>query len=239
MPLQNSKTRERPRNPGIVDNVLQSLPPLDPYLVSLLHFNGADASVIFTDEKSKIWTPSGNAQINTAQSVFGGASGVFDGTGDYIITQNHADFAFGSGDLTIDTRIRLATLPAVSGISTIFAHITDTSNFHLFFLYNNAGVYEWRWQVSSGGVTIISVIKTATVAINTWYHLACVRSVNDWKIFQNGTQVGTTVSDADAIPTFTTPVSVGSYNSASYFHGWMDELRISKGPPVSEYTVYA
>jgi len=33
---------------------------------------------------TKTITPVGNAQIDTAQSKFGGASGLLDGTGDYI-----------------------------------------------------------------------------------------------------------------------------------------------------------
>lgn len=46
----------------------------DPYwgtVVSLLHFEGADASTTFTDETGKVWTAAGNAQIDTAQYKYG------------------------------------------------------------------------------------------------------------------------------------------------------------------------
>ena len=46
----------------------------------LLHCNGTDGSTTFTDEIGKTVTANGNAQIDTAQSKFGGASGLFDGT---------------------------------------------------------------------------------------------------------------------------------------------------------------
>ena len=41
---------------------------------SLLHFDGADTSTTFTDESGKVWTPAADAQIDTAQSKFSGAS---------------------------------------------------------------------------------------------------------------------------------------------------------------------
>src|SRR5690606_29617491 len=72
----------------------------------LLHFEGSDGSATFTDSNiggaAKTWTANGNAQIDTAQSKFGAASGLFDGTGDYITTPDHNDFTLGSSDFTID-----------------------------------------------------------------------------------------------------------------------------------------
>jgi hypothetical protein len=74
----------------------------DSYTVSLLHMNGTDGSLAFTDESSKIWSPAGNVQIDTAQSKFDGASGFFDGNGDYIETADSEDFNIGAGDFTVD-----------------------------------------------------------------------------------------------------------------------------------------
>ncbi|MDI6787615.1 MAG: hypothetical protein QME51_04520, partial [Planctomycetota bacterium] len=78
----------------------------DAYTKALLHFDGTDASTTFIDESGKIWTRYGNAQIDTAQSKFGGASGLFDGAGDYITTPDHNDFNLGSGNFTVDLRVR-------------------------------------------------------------------------------------------------------------------------------------
>jgi hypothetical protein len=54
----------------------------------LLHANGADAStdVFDTSLNEASMTVAGNAQIDTAESVFGGASLAFDGTGDHVTT---------------------------------------------------------------------------------------------------------------------------------------------------------
>lgn len=86
------------------------MPVDDVYTVALLHMNGADASTTFTDESGKTWTANGNAQIDTAQSVFGGASGLFDGTGDFISSADSNDWQFDGGsnsnEWTADFRIR-------------------------------------------------------------------------------------------------------------------------------------
>jgi hypothetical protein len=78
----------------------------DTYTKVLLHFDGSDASTTITDSNSggsaHTWTAAGNAQIDTAQYKFGGASGLFDGTGDWVTTPDHADFTLGSSDFTID-----------------------------------------------------------------------------------------------------------------------------------------
>src|SRR5258708_4302625 len=58
----------------------------DSFTKVLLPYNGADASTTFTDTNSggsaHTWRAAGNGQIDTADSKFGGASGLFDGTGD-------------------------------------------------------------------------------------------------------------------------------------------------------------
>ena len=106
----------------------------DSYTVALLHFNGADASTTFIDESGKTWTASGNAQIDTAQSKFGGASGLFDGTGDSITTPDHADFDVGSGDFTVDFWMRQNTA-WTGGVLGQYSG----SDFSPFMIYNNAG----------------------------------------------------------------------------------------------------
>ena len=110
----------------------------DAYTKSLLHFDGTDASTTFTDESGKTWTAHGNAQIDTAQSVFGGASGYFDGSGDYITTPDRADFDFDGQQFTSDEAAnflialggssctnRTITVAGNNGISTPSQALTD------------------------------------------------------------------------------------------------------------------
>lgn len=81
----------------------------DQYTKLLLHCDGADASTTFTDASQAAHgnaTPNGNAQVDTAQSKFGGASALFDGTGDFLSYADHADWHFGSGDFMADFWVR-------------------------------------------------------------------------------------------------------------------------------------
>jgi len=229
------------------------MPGIDAYTVLMLHMDGADTSTTFTDKSyagansPHTVTANGNAQIDTAQSKFGGASGLFDGTGDYLSLADSADWAFGTGDFTIDIWVRFPSLPADTFRYSIVSHGTDDNNWYGFELKNDAGVYAWRFQLVQNAVIVFSVIKTTTLSLNTWYHVALVRSGNNWYVFQAGSQVGTTDTHADSIPDFTGLLRIG-YRYAgpqTDLNGWLDELRISKGvarwtsnftPPTAAYT---
>jgi len=190
-------------------------------------------------------TAGGNAQIDTAQSKFGGASGLFDGTGDYLTTPDSDDWNFGTGAFTIDIWVRFAALPASGTGVTIFIQYADMSNYHIIYVWNAGGTYYWYWQVLQGGSWLVSIGKTTTLAANTWYHMAFVRSGNSWYIFQGGSQLGTTDTDSDSVPDYVGPVYIGQVAGQQYLNGWLDEFRVSKGvarwtssfsPPTSAYT---
>src|SRR3990167_5305793 len=80
--------------------------------VLMLHMDGTDGATTFTDssDNAKTMTAVGNAQIDTAQSKFGGASGLFDGTGDWLTTPDSTDWDLGTGDFTIDFWIRFSSV---------------------------------------------------------------------------------------------------------------------------------
>lgn len=69
----------------------------DPYCKSLMHFDGADESPDFIDEKGKIWTAHEGAHLNIDQYVSSPSSGHFDGVFSFIDTPDHVDFNFGEG----------------------------------------------------------------------------------------------------------------------------------------------
>jgi hypothetical protein len=80
----------------------------DSFTKLLLHCDAADGTTTFTDSSAAAHTitPGGNAQIDTAQAKFGASSVLFDGTGDFLVADGHADFAFGTGDFAIDFWLR-------------------------------------------------------------------------------------------------------------------------------------
>lgn len=209
----------------------------DVYTKALLHMNGTDASTTFTDESGKAWTAAGNAQIDTAQSKFGGASGLFDGTGDWISTPDHDDFNYGSGDFTIDFWVRFNSLASISGI---YGQFNDTNNqVRLFWSTTN----NLQFDAFVGGSVVFQMIRSWTPSTGTWYHVAVVRKGNNWYMFVDGSQIGTTYVDSDAFPDIAGTVFLGAADTF-VLNGWLDEVRVSKGvarwianftPPTREY----
>lgn len=217
---------------------------LDSNVKLLLHGNGTDVTGPITDSSSysKPVSVSGNAQIDTAQVKFGGASMLLDGVGDYLALDSTADYAFGTGPFTIDLWFRLNN---TSGNNTLMD----------FRPYNSNG--DWiYWGITNGiifyNVNIYNrITSTTTVAPNTWYHLAISRSGTSTKMFLNGVQEGSTYSDstnylvgADQKPV----IGAGANDFSDTFDGWMDEIRFTKGvaqwtsnftPQASEYTAPA
>jgi hypothetical protein len=92
----------------------------DSFTKVLLHFDGLDASTTFTDNNAggsaHAWRAAGNAQIDTAQFKFGGSSGLFDGSADYVSTPDSSDFTLSSKVFTIECWIR----PAADGTDIYF-----------------------------------------------------------------------------------------------------------------------
>jgi hypothetical protein len=215
----------------------------DAFTVALLHMD-----TTFTDESGKTWTANGNAQIDTAQSKFGGASGLFDGTGDYVSSADHADWILDGGSdanqWTIDFWVRFASDPG-TGIIGFWQQVQDTSNFFGFRLDNN----NLNFRVRSGGSDVVDISNAFDPASGTWYHLAIVKQgTTGYKIFVDGTQVGTTQTDVSTLPNLTGEFRIGIFTNQTpvdyYLNGWMEEVRISKGiarwtgnftPPTSAY----
>ena len=86
----------------------------DSYTKLLIHCDGADASTTFTDESGKTITTVGNAQVDTAYKVFGTGSLLLDGTGDALTLDDSEDWNFGSGDFTVDFRVKKIEIQLVS-----------------------------------------------------------------------------------------------------------------------------
>ena len=209
--------------PGNVDPNFSSV-------VALLHCNGTDTSTTFTDVKGKTWTAVGNAQIDTAQSKFDGASGLFDGTGDYLTTPDHADFNF-TGDFTVEMWVRLAVNTATY---ELFGHGDSTDGAHLFLEFDGASRGLW-FQVRAGASPVVDVTQGVATgwSVDTWYHVAVTRATNDWYVFRDGTQLATS-NDASGYGDYSTTVQLGAFNGGNVFNGWIDDVRITKG--VARYT---
>ncbi len=219
---------------------------IDDYTALMLHCDGADGSTDFADDSfsNHTVTAYGHAQIDTAEKKFGTASGLFDGNGDYLDIPDSDDWYF-DGDLTIDFWVRFNSLQStmyfveqydeIDGSQWAFSY-SDVFNRIRFFMTDgiNYTLY-WRtpWKPS----------------VDTWYHLAVVRSEMGWYCFIDGESKTLTYAyDTESIPfeNLSGPLYIGLNWYQSFLNGNLDELRISKDiarwtsdftPATEEYTV--
>jgi hypothetical protein len=191
----------------------------------LLHCDGTDATTVFTDDigrTAKTITAFGNAQVDTAQSKFGGASYLGDGTGDGLDIATTTDFGFGTGAFTVECWVRFTS---VSGSPTLWDTRTAGAGTQGLSPYLSSG--QLRIYTNTTGTNIIS--GSTTLSTGVFYHIAVSRdNSNNLKLFLDGTQEGST---------YTTSINFGSDrpmrigqnidNNAS-LNGHIDEFRVSK-----------
>jgi len=195
----------------------------------LLHCDGSNGSTTFTDNspRTKTVTSNNGAAISTAQSKFGGASALFDGTNDYLSIPNNAEFNFASGTFTIECW---------------FYFLTSVTDKNLLTTYYNSN-QAWYIQTYLGKIVVgfsgdgADITGTTTILANTWYHVAVSGTAGSYKMFINGTQEGSTYTGATSLAS-SAPLYIGVliYNSAGYgyFNGYIDEVRITNG--IARYT---
>lgn len=190
----------------------------DANTILLIHADGADTSTTFTDDSTNAntLTALGNAQVDTAQSVFGGASALFDGSGDEVRADSIAAYAIGAGDYSVDFRFRLVDLNSERGL----VHQDGADN--LFINIHTAGT--GRFDCTTG--TTLNDFASGGLNNNQWYHFALTRDSSDaMRCFLDGTQIGTTPTNSGSIGQATH--HIGQQQNATYLNGWIDEYRFS------------
>jgi hypothetical protein len=192
--------------------------------------NGADYTA--TDIGSRIArtvTAVNDAQIDTAQSKFGGSSYLGDGASDYL-TIDVADFgtwAGSSNDFTIECFAR-ATNVSNKGIFHIHADpdynaATGANSVACAFYGGSA-----QWQVYFKGTSSAALGLTASSnTTNTWYHIAVVRNSGTTYFYVDGVQQWSSTDTYDY--SSARYLQLGAYYTSAYsLPGHIDEFRISK-----------
>lgn len=182
----------------------------------------------------------GNAQISTAQSMFGGASMLFDGSGDVVaIPYTTAGIMsllkpWGSGSYTLECWLRFTSVAANQLVFGGYTSASATLDFAIF----TANTGTLNYYLSSNGTSwnLASAVSVGSIAANQWYHFAFVKNGNTWTPYLNGV-AGTATTTATAIIQNALPFSIGGYiggGAGTGMNGYIDDLRITKG--VARYT---
>lgn len=183
---------------------------------------GPSSNESYTAPRPEVYViANGDAQIDTAQSKFGGASGLFDGTGDYLKCYPQDVAGFGTGNFTMEGWFRL-------GATGIVQYIFDARSV--------AGSAEnaMTWQVRTDNKIYLyingayRIVSTSTLSSGTWYHIAIVRNGGTMTLYLDGSSEGTWTG-ISAVSFVGRQMLFGTYHgaNAAWYNGHMDEIRFS------------
>lgn len=195
--------------------------------VSLL-CNFTNAAIFDNAAKNNLITV-GTSQISTAQKKYGTGSMLFNGSTDYCRTIAPAGtHQFGTGDFTIECWAYCTNLAGGASSTMILVDFRQATTTEV------RPTLEIRSSSFAYTTNNIVRITSSTISINTWYHVAVVRSSGSTKLYVNGTNVGVTYADTnnylDGTPTIGNYLPIPSYG----FAGYIDDVRITKG--IARYT---
>jgi hypothetical protein len=201
----------------------------------LLHMNGADNSTSFIDSSNKNTTVSanGNAKIVVADSKFGGSSGFFDGTGDFLQIANNSNFDFPS-DFTIECFVKYSSTKLMP-LYTRRVNSAGTAPIVVIQL-NDSSVGNIRFYLYGASGSTFPSTTGLSLNDNNWHHIALSRSGSNNRLFIDGilrasssTNVGSMVWTNSV-----TTIARDIFYTARDYNGYVDELRVTKG--VARYT---
>lgn len=168
-------------------------------------------------------TAFGDAKISTAQYKFGTSSLVLDGSGDYIFTPSDLDFAYSTGDFTVEFWYRRVG----TGVNQVlYDHRTTATDIALMIAVDTSDtIYTYvDGSIRNQGTT--------SLVADTWYHIAVSRTSGSTRLFVNGTQEGATYSDTNSYPA--KQIRMGTdYAGNNPVNGYIDEVRVSN---ISRYS---
>lgn len=196
---------------------------------------------INTATTAKTITPTGTPSIQAfgpfapalqwTPDVVGG-SGYFDGSGDYLSFASNSNLIIGTGDFTLECWVYPTSW---ANSNAAIAQSNQGSNGPQWGKYGannnlgfcNAGV---AWLITDGTLP----------TVNMWSHIAVTRSGTTLKMYLNGAQTGSTVTNST---NFSTALqNIGANAASEYFTGYISGFRMLKGTALytgSTYTIPA
>ena len=172
-----------------------------------------------------------NDTVQSGFNPFSQASagaGYFDGTGDYLTCADNAAFAFGTGDFTVEYWIYPTAFPGFAIVDTRTSggsttgysdYITSAGKFGLYI--NNSTIF----------------LSTASIPANAWTHVAITRSGTSLRVFFNGVQQNSTVTNSTSMSDTKLLVGAGvgvtpGTVQAVFLTGYLTNVRLVKGTAV-------
>lgn len=197
-------------------------------VVLLLDFEGTDGAQAITDLSNSGHTETffDNAQVNTAIRHLGANTLLLDGTDDEVTYPTSPDWAFGTGDFTIEFGLVLDAVTTMTLLS-----IFDTSVGWFIRSLQSGGQ---KFVFGHGASELINVSWTVPVTAGVTEHIAITRQGTTLSVWQEGALLAT-VSDSTNFTQGTKALRLGSLDGLTQFtDGTIGAVRITKG--LARYT---
>lgn len=178
---------------------------------------GENNSTNIVDSTGKTITRNGDTKISTAQSIIGGSSIYFDGTGDYLSLADSADWAFGSGDFTVDFWVKSNT-----GCAVGYGSSTSATSAWKIYISSIVTAY-----IFYAGSSMVMLTSTSGVNATGLTHVAFVRYGSSVYLYVNGVQEDT--DTAQTPNSVSIDLKLGYDSVTSYLNGYLSHIRITKG----------
>lgn len=205
-------------------------------VVLATHMDGANGSTSIVDLKGHPITCYGNAQLSTAQSKFGGASLLLDGTGDYIELADSADWHSGANNFCYDGWGMLTngvgnpypvllSQRAASTYAPIQCYIDSTgASPKLSLAYSTTGT-SWN-QILNG---------TTGISLNTWFYW-CYERVGGYILAELNGAIECTSSNIGTTALYDSaqPLRLGE-GGGYYCAGYTDDARMTMFANATDY----
>ena len=180
--------------------------------------------------------------LETPTAVTGSVE--FDGTGKAVSFPAGNDFAYGTGDFTIEGWFYTTVIGTVSGAGAaghiFFGQTVSGTNYLLFGIDSNGKLLYYSTS-SGGGSDRFSSAPDGSVVLNQWQHIALCRSSGTTKAFVDGQEIISISDTFDFTNTDRNP-TIGNYThslTTQPFNGYVSNFRILKGTALytSDFTV--
>lgn len=194
----------------------EASPGTDPFFSSvslLLHADGTGSTFVDSSPTPKTITANGATQ-STAQSKFGGKSAAFNGSSSLAAPLA----AFGTSDFVVEMWVYFTSIPGP--YTGLFDARPGSQGTHPTLLLNGSSIALFT---NSG-----FVISGGTIATGQWHHIALARSSGTTRLYLNGSQTGSSYTDANNYLSSASPI-IGALFDGYGLNGYIDDLRVTVG----------
>ena len=148
----------------------------------------------------------------------------FNGSNRYLSLASNAALTFSTGDFTIEFWINVTAAPVASALIYDPRPASTQGVYTLLYLNSDRTMRFW--------VSSLDRITSSALTLNTWYHVALVKSSSVTTMYLNGAVTGSTYSDTNSYLASATNIAAGYAGGASitsFFSGYLSNLRVIKG----------